>query len=86
MLARCPELFSGGRVVEQMVANLDIMPTILAVAGVEPPVGLDGMNWLPLVQGQSTYSVDPNTVVILDAYLQEFLDARHEHLNVVWVA
>ena len=52
MLARCPELFSGGRVVEQTVANLDIMPTVLAAAGVEPPGGLDGMNWLPLAQGQ----------------------------------
>ena len=52
MLARCPELFGGGRVVEGVVANLDIMPTVLAVAGVAPPAGLDGADFLPLAQGK----------------------------------
>jgi len=51
MLARCPELFRGGTVVEQMVANLDIMPTVLDAAGVTPPPGLDGASFLPLLQG-----------------------------------
>ncbi len=52
MLARCPELFSGGRVVDRMVANLDIMPTVLDAAGLEPPAGLDGQSFLPLTQGK----------------------------------
>lgn len=52
LLARCPELFSGGRTVTPMVANLDIMPTVLAACGVAPPAGLDGANWLPLAQGR----------------------------------
>ena len=52
MLARCPELFPGGGVVEQVVANLDIMPTCLAVAGLEAPAGMDGQNFLPLAQGK----------------------------------
>lgn len=52
MLARCPELFAGGGVVEQVVANLDIMPTCLAVAGLEAPAGMDGQNFLPLAQGK----------------------------------
>ena len=50
MLARCPELFGGGRTVKEVVAGIDIMPTVLAVAGAQTPRGLDGMNWLPLVQ------------------------------------
>lgn len=54
MLARCPELFGGGRVVEQMVANLDIMPTVLEAAGVPAPAGIDGRSFLPLLQGQNT--------------------------------
>lgn len=54
MLARCPELFSGGRVVDQVVANIDIMPTCLAAAGLEPPVGMDGQNFLPLAEGKLT--------------------------------
>jgi N-acetylglucosamine-6-sulfatase len=52
MLARCPELFTGGRVVEQMVANLDIMPTFLDAAGVPAPAGLDGRSMLPLLAGR----------------------------------
>ena len=31
LLARCPELFRGGRTVKQVVAGLDIMPTVLAL-------------------------------------------------------
>jgi N-acetylglucosamine-6-sulfatase len=52
MLARCPELFKGGGVVEEVVANLDIMPTCLAAAGLEPPAGMDGASFLPLAQGK----------------------------------
>jgi N-acetylglucosamine-6-sulfatase len=51
MLARCPELFRGGRTVNQMVANLDIMPTVLDAAGVPAPQGLHGASMLPLLKG-----------------------------------
>ncbi|BDC52356.1 acetylglucosamine-6-sulfatase [Bryobacterales bacterium F-183] len=53
MLARCPELFNGGRVVKEVVANLDIMPTVLAATGAAGPKGLDGQSWLPLAQGRT---------------------------------
>ncbi|HWQ52292.1 MAG TPA: sulfatase [Bryobacteraceae bacterium] len=51
LIARCPELFQGGRTVPQMVANLDIMPTVLEVAGVPAPAGIDGRSFLPLLGG-----------------------------------
>jgi N-acetylglucosamine-6-sulfatase len=54
MLARCPELFKGGQTVNGVVAGLDIMPTVLAASGVAAPAGLDGMNFLPLTQGQTS--------------------------------
>lgn len=50
MLARCPELFSGGRTISEVVAGLDIMPTVLEAAGATIPAGLDGLSWLPLVR------------------------------------
>jgi N-acetylglucosamine-6-sulfatase len=53
LLARCPELF-GGQTVNEVVANLDIMPTVLEAAGAPAPSGLDGKSWLPLVQGAKT--------------------------------
>ena len=52
MLARCPELFHGGQTVKEVVAGLDIMPTVLDVAGAPIPAGLDGNSWLPIVQGK----------------------------------
>jgi N-acetylglucosamine-6-sulfatase len=54
MLARCPELFTGGRVVDQVVANIDIMPTVLDAAGVTTPQGLPGRSFLNLLQGKQT--------------------------------
>jgi N-acetylglucosamine-6-sulfatase len=52
LLARCPELFPGGRVVTDMVAGLDIMPTVLDAAAVRTPDGLDGRSMLPLLTGK----------------------------------
>ncbi|MDF2495322.1 sulfatase [Sphingomonas sp.] len=48
MLMRCPSLFGAGTV-EQVVANIDVAPTMLAAAGLEAPDGLAGSNMLPLV-------------------------------------
>jgi len=53
MLARCPELFPGGGKLKEVVANIDILPTFFAVAGLQPPVDIPGRNFLPLLQGQS---------------------------------
>lgn len=50
MLARCPALFPAGSVVEQVVANIDIAPTLLAAAGLRAPEGMAGSNALPLLR------------------------------------
>ncbi|MEH3103624.1 MAG: sulfatase [Sphingomonas phyllosphaerae] len=50
MLARCPALFPAGSVVEQVVANIDIAPTLLAAAGLRAPDGMAGSNALPLAR------------------------------------
>ena len=52
MVMQCPELFSGGKKVPQVVANLDIAPTVLAAAGLQPPAYMEGASMLPLAQGQ----------------------------------
>jgi N-acetylglucosamine-6-sulfatase len=54
MIMQCPELFSGGRTVEQVVANLDIAPTVLSAAGLQPPSGMMGASMLPLAEGKAT--------------------------------
>jgi N-acetylglucosamine-6-sulfatase len=52
MLAHCPQLFGGGRVVSHVVANLDIAPTALAAAGLKAPASMVGGNMIPLLQEQ----------------------------------
>ena len=53
MLMQCPELFKGGTVVDQVVANIDIAPTILEVAGVARPPHMDGRSFVPVAQGKN---------------------------------
>lgn len=55
LLARCPELFKGGTVVEQMVQNIDIAPTILECAGIETPKQMVGKSFIPLLQTKETH-------------------------------
>lgn len=50
MLAYCPDLFKGGQDVTKMVQNIDIAPTVLAVAGLQPPSYMPGRSMLPLLQ------------------------------------
>jgi len=52
MLVRCPELFKGGQTVKEVVANIDIAPTFLSAAGLEPPAAYQGLNFLPVLQGK----------------------------------
>jgi len=53
MVMQCPDLFGGGRVVNQVVANLDIAPTVLSAAGLQPPASMMGASMLPLAEQQS---------------------------------
>lgn len=52
MLMQCPELFKGGTVVDQVVANIDIAPTILEAAGLQAPKNMVGKSFISLAQGK----------------------------------
>jgi N-acetylglucosamine-6-sulfatase len=52
MLMQCPELFPGGKVLEEVVANIDIAPTILQAAGLKTPEYMDGKSFIELAQGK----------------------------------
>ncbi len=41
-------------VVDALVSNVDIAPTIAALAGVEPPTALDGQSLVPLLKGEES--------------------------------
>ena len=43
----------SGRVRDELVSTIDLMPTLLAAAGVEVPSGLAGRSLLPLIAGEA---------------------------------
>ncbi len=52
MLVWSPSLVKGGKVIEQMVQNIDIAPTILACAGLDKSEQMVGYSFLPLLKGE----------------------------------
>ncbi len=52
-LVRCPDLFEGNQTIPHMVQNIDIAPTVLALAGVNAPDYMHGSSILPLLANNS---------------------------------
>ena len=53
MLMQCPAIIKGGTVVDQVVANIDIAPTVMQAMGLKKPPHMDGQSFLPLARGTS---------------------------------
>lgn len=53
LIFHCPELFKGNTRVKQTVANIDIAPTILEIAGLKAPAYMDGRSFVPLMKGHT---------------------------------
>lgn len=54
MMIRYPKVFQAGRVVDEMVLNLDIGPTLLELASVPVPSGMHGKSMVKLGKGEET--------------------------------
>ena len=52
MLVRYPRLFGKGKVVDELVLNIDLAPTLLDLAGVPVPPEMQGVSWKALAAGQ----------------------------------
>ncbi|MDQ5981176.1 MAG: hypothetical protein QG602_4154 [Verrucomicrobiota bacterium] len=53
LLMQCPALIKGGTVVDEMVANIDIAPTVMEAMGLQRPAHMDGQSILPLAEGKT---------------------------------
>ncbi len=51
LLFHCPDLFKAGTRVERTVANIDIAPTLLDIAGVTAPENMDGRSFRAIAKG-----------------------------------
>lgn len=45
--------FEGGKVYDELLSNVDLMPTYVELAGGRAPGGLDGRSFLPLMEGRA---------------------------------
>jgi arylsulfatase A-like enzyme len=45
------ELFSGGKVIQEMISNIDLLPTIIEFIGGKPSKQIEGKSFLPLLKG-----------------------------------
>lgn len=52
LIAKGPQGFSGGKVIDAMTSHLDIFPTLCELLGMEEPHKLEGKSLLSLVNGQ----------------------------------
>src|SRR5665213_1621613 len=52
LVVRYPGLIRSGAVCEKMALNVDIAPTILELAGIKAPTGMQGHSLVPLLKGE----------------------------------
>lgn len=51
LLMRGPKGFGGGKVVDAMVSHIDVFPTVCEIIGVDTPDWVEGISFLPVVNG-----------------------------------
>lgn len=70
LIVRYPDGFEGGRTVDELLSNVDLLPTVLDLAGAAVPADLDGRSFAGLLSGheyvprdrvfaEQTYHVQP---------------------------
>jgi N-sulfoglucosamine sulfohydrolase len=52
VIMRGPKGFTGGKVLDALVSQIDIFPTVCELVGIDRPAWLQGFSMLPLVTGQ----------------------------------
>ncbi len=75
-VARWPGRLPAGRVSDEFLSSLEIFPTLLAAAEVEPPAGvaLDGFDMLPVLRGEQP---SPRTEMFWQRRAQQAARAGH---------
>ncbi|MCD6405475.1 MAG: sulfatase [Planctomycetes bacterium] len=53
LMMRGPGGFSGGRVIDAMVSQVDVFPTLCEFLGIDRPAWLQGTSMMPLVRGEA---------------------------------
>jgi arylsulfatase A-like enzyme len=64
---------AGGRVVEELISNVDLLPTLLEAAGVAVPENVQGRSFLPLPLGRD---YTPRTAIFAEKTYHELYDPQ----------
>ncbi len=54
LAVRWPEAISPHQIINEIICNIDLAPTILDMAGIKFTKPIDGQSWLPLLKNQKT--------------------------------
>ena len=54
LIVRYPPLIPPGTVINEMVLNLDLAPSVIDLGGGQPLANIDGQSWKPLLTGKTT--------------------------------
>jgi N-sulfoglucosamine sulfohydrolase len=54
LILRGPGVFSGGKVCDAMLSNIDVYPTICEYLGIARPAWLEGKSFLPILRGEQS--------------------------------
>ncbi len=52
LVMQLPKVLKAGSKVTDVVANIDLAPTFLELAGLRPPANMDGRSYVPLMKGE----------------------------------
>jgi arylsulfatase A-like enzyme len=63
----------GGVVPQPLVSNMDLLPSIMELIGVERPVNLHGQSFLPLLDGGA---YEPRTEIFFEITYHDYYDPR----------
>ncbi|HID22537.1 MAG TPA: DUF229 domain-containing protein, partial [Planctomycetaceae bacterium] len=66
LLVRYPPLIRPGRLIDEMALSIDLAPTVLQLAGLEPPAKIDGRSLVPLLRGR--HPADWRTLFFIEYY------------------
>ncbi|MFH1904437.1 MAG: sulfatase [bacterium] len=63
LLMRWPDGFNGGRVISELISNIDLLPTLLDVVGIPIPEDVQGRSFLGLLQDEE---YTPNSMIFAE--------------------
>ena len=53
LIVRGPGGFDGGKVVDSLISQVDVFPTLCDLLGIDPPEWLEGRSFMPVIRGEA---------------------------------